>query len=239
MILRTLTLAAALAAVAAPALAQSSEPETVLGNYGLSSWSFSASAGTDNRSKGISKTEGEGFVGFSAEWTSASGLFYVSPAAETIKSSIHSELEVELGAGVRPEFMGFDLDINATHKWQVDANPGTDDSAWEFTGDVKRSIGPASARLRLQYSPDGFGATEAWTWIEGRLGWEFTDRLKGTAAVGRREQDNSVDYSAWNVGVAYDLTDDLEFDLRWYDTDAGVPTETYDSALVAAINVYF
>ena len=37
--------------------------------------------------------------GFSAEWTSASGLFYVAPATETIKSSLHSELEVELGAG--------------------------------------------------------------------------------------------------------------------------------------------
>lgn len=239
MILRTLTLAAALFALAAPAFAQSGEDGEVLANYGGSGWSYSATAGTDNRSKGISKSEGEGFVGFAAEWTSADGLFYVSPVAETVKSSIHSELEVELSAGVRPEFMGFDLDINAAHKWQVDADPGADNTAWEFTGDVKRSIGPASARLRLQYSPDGLGATEAWTWVEGRIGWEFSNRLSGTAAVGRRGQDNSVDYSAWNAGITYDLTDNLDFDLRWYDTDAGVPTETYDSALVAAISVYF
>lgn len=239
MILRTLPLAAVLAAVALPAFAQNDPFNDPVVQASRDAWSFSATAGTDNRSKGLSKTEGEGFVGFSAEWTSASGLFYVSPAAETIKSSLHSELEVELGAGIRPEFMGFDLDLNATHKWQVDANPGTDDSAWEFTGDVKRSIGPASARLRLQYSPDGFGGTEEWTWVEGRLGWEFTDRMKGTAAVGRREQDNSVDYSAWNAGITYDLTDTLELDVRWYDTDASVPTEQYDSALVAVINVYF
>lgn len=237
--IRHFALAAALAAVAAPAFAQSEPTEEILANYGTSSWSFSGTAGTDNRSKGVSKSDGEGFVGFAAEWTSESGLFYVSPAAETIKSSIGSELEVEVGAGIRPEFLGFDLDLNATHKWQVDANPGADDSAWEFTGDVKRSIGPASARLRLQYSPDGFGGTEEWTWVEGRLGWEFNDRLKGTAAVGRREQDNSVDYSAWNAGVTYDLTDKLELDVRWYDNDAGVPTEQYDSALVAVINVYF
>jgi len=229
MILRTLPLIAALA-VATPVLAQEAPRDA---------WSFSASAGTDNRSKGISKTEGEGFVGFSAEWTSVSGLFYAGPGAETIKSSIHSELEVELGAGMRPEFMGFDLDLNATHKWQVDADPAADNTAWEFTGDVKRSIGPASARLRLQYSPDGFGATEAWTWVEGRIGWGFSDRLNGTAAVGRREQGNRVGYSAWDAGVTWDLTEDLELDLRWYDTDAGVSTETYDSALVAAINVYF
>lgn len=230
MILRTLSLAAAVAALALPALAQETPRDP---------WSFSAGATTDNRSKGISKSDGDASVWASAEWESADGLFYAGPGFETIKSSIGSELEIELNAGVRPEFLGFDLDISATHKWQVDANPGTDDAAWEFTGDIKRSIGPASARLRLQYSPDGFGGTEEWTWVEGRLGWEFTDKLKGTAAVGRREQDNSVDYSAWNAGITYDLTDNLEFDLRWYDTDAGIPTNQYDSALVAGISVYF
>lgn len=236
--IRYLSIAAMLAAVATPAFAQSEPTEEILANYG-SSWSFSATAGTDNRSKGISKTEGEGYVGLAAEWTSASGLFYVAPAAETIKSAIHAELEVELGAGVRPEFMGFDLDINATHKWQVGANPGMDDAAWEFTSDIKRSIGPASARLRLQFSPNGLGVADEWTWVEGRIGWAFTNNLRGTAAFGRREQDNSVDYSAWNAGITYDLTENLDLDVRWYDTDAGVPTETYDSALVAAINVYF
>ena len=86
-------------------------------------WSFSAGAASDNRSKDASKSDGDPFVWGAAEWESDSGLFYVSPAAETIKSG-GSELEVELAGGVRPQWAGFDFDLNVAHKWRVDANPG-------------------------------------------------------------------------------------------------------------------
>src|SRR5690606_26579673 len=163
---------------------------------------------------------------------------YAGPSFETIRSS-GSELEVALNAGVRPELAGFDLDLNVKHKWQVDSNPGADDDAWEFTADVKRSIGPASGRVRLQYSPDSTGSTEAWTWVEAQVGWDFTTRLYGSAAVGRREQDNSVDYTGYNVGVNYALTRNLEAELRWYGTDADVPGEQYADSLVAGLSFAF
>jgi uncharacterized protein (TIGR02001 family) len=232
--LRTLTTSAiaatALLACAVPAAAQ----DTPAG-----SWSFALGAVTDNRSKGASKSDGEAAVWGEAEWESASGLFYAGPGFQTIKSSSGSELELAVGAGVRPEFAGFDLDLNLTHKYQVDAASGYDDDAWEVTADVKRSIGPASARLRLQYSPDGTGSTEAWTWVEARVGWDFTPKLRGTAALGRREQDNSLDYTAWNAGFTYDLTDRLEGELRYYATDANVPGEQYAETVVLGLSVAF
>lgn len=234
--LRTLTTAAAAAtallACASGAAAQDAAPEH--GN-----WSFAFGAATDNRSKEASKSDGEGYVWGSAEWESASGLFYAGPGFETIKSSTGAELEVELGGGVRPEFAGFDFDLNATFKQQIEADPGADDNAWEFTADVKRSIGPASGRVRLQHSPDGTGSTEAWTWYEARLGWAFTDKLEATASIGRREQDNSIDYTGWNAGFTYALTKNLEADLRYHATDADVPGEQYADALVAGISVAF
>lgn len=228
--IRTLSTAAALAllAAAAPAAAQDA----------AGSWTFVVGAATDNRSKAASKSDGDAFVWGEAEWESASGMFYAGPSFETIKSS-GSELEVALNAGVRPEFAGFDLDLNVKHKWQVDANPGADDDSWEFTADVKRSIGPASGRIRLQYSPDSTGATEAWTWIEARLGWDFTDKLYASAAVGRREQENSVDYTGYDVGLNYALTRNLEAELRWYGTDADVPGEQYADSLVAGLSLAF
>lgn len=230
--IRSLTTVAVLAACAAatPAFAQDAA--------GYGRWSFGLGAETDNRSKEASKSNGEASVWGTAEWESADGFLYVSPAFDTI-DSIGSNLEVQLSAGIRPQVAGFDLDLSATHKWYVDANPGSDDDAWEFTGDVRRSIGPAKARLRVQYSPDSTGASKAWTWVEGRIGWDFTPRLSGTASIGRREQETSVDYTGWNVGMTYDLTDHLEFDLRWHDTDADVPGEQYKGALVAGIAVYF
>lgn len=229
--IRTLTTAAALALLAAPAAAQDPAPAS-------GSWSFVVGAATDNRSKAASKSDGEPFVWGEAEWESASGLFYAGPSFETVKAS-GSELEVALNAGVRPEFAGFDLDLNVKHKWLVDAAPGADADAWEFTADVKRSIGPASGRLRLQYSPDSTGATEAWTWAEARLGWDFTDKLYASAAIGRREQDNSIDYTGYDVGLNYALTRNLEAELRWYGTDADVPGEQYADSLVAGLSLAF
>lgn len=230
--IRTLTTTAAalaLLSAAAPAAAQDAAP---------GSWTFVVGAGTDNRSKAVSKSDGDPFVWGEAEWESASGMFYAGPSFETIRSS-GSELEVALNGGVRPQFAGFDLDLNVKHKWQVDADPGADADAWEFTADVKRSIGPASGRIRLQYSPDGAGASEAWTWAEARLGWDFTDRLYASAAIGRREQDNSVDYTGYDVGLNYALTRNLEAELRWYGTDADVPGEQYADSLVAGVSFAF
>ena len=232
--LRTLTTAGVLAttllAFAVPAAAQ---------DAAAGSWAFAVGAGTDNRSKGASKSDGDAYVWGEAEWENASGLLYGGAGFQTIKSSSGSDLEVEAGFGVRPELAGFDLDLNATYKSQIDAVAGYDDTAWELTADIKRSIGPASGRVRFQYSPDGMGGTEAWTWVEARLGWDFTNKLEGTAAIGRREQDNSLDYTAWNAGVTYALTDNLDADVRYYATDADVPGEQYADSLVAAISLAF
>ena len=227
--LRILTTAAvsALLLAAAPAMAQDA-----------GKWSFQAGAATANRSKDASKSDGEPFVWAGAEWESADGFFYAGPGFETIKAG-GSELELELGGGIRPQWAGFDFDLNATHKWRVDADPGQDADAWEFTADMKRSIGPARARVRLQHSPDGTGSTKAWTWASFQAGWDFTDKLSASAEIGRREQDNSIDYTGYNIGVTYALTRNLEAELRWHGTDADVPGEQYADALVAGIAVAF
>jgi len=155
-----------------------------------------------------------------------------------VKSS-GSDLEVAVSAGLRPQIAGFDFDLSAKHKWLVDADPGTDDGSWEFTADMMRSIGPARGRLRLQHSPDNLGASEAWTWYEAQLGWDFTHKLSASAAIGRREQETSLDYTGYNIGVSYALTPAAELDLRWYGTDAEVPGEQYSDALVAGISFAF
>lgn len=201
-------------------------------------WSFAAGAATDNRSKDASKSDGAPFVWGEAEWESASGLFYGKGGLETIDSG-GSKLENELVVGVRPEFGGFDFDLSAAHKYRFDADPGYDDDAWEFTADMKRSIGPASARLRLQHSPDGTGSTKAWTWVAARGGWDFTDKLNVSAEIGRREQDNSVDYTGWNIGGTYALTPKVDLELRYHDTDVDVPGEQYASGLVAGVSFAF
>ena len=233
--LKVLPAALLLSLAATSAWAQGPEPSPP---PALGSWAFAFGAASDNRSKDVSKSDGNPYVFAEAEWTSADGLFYAAPSIETIKAG-GSEAEVELAAGFRPEVAGFDLDLKAAYKSRLGADAGYDHDTVEFTGHASRSIGPANARLQVQYSPDATGSTKAFTWIEARLGWAFTDQLEGTAAVGRREQENSIDYTGWNAGVTYAVRENLEFDLRWYDTDADVPGEQYEGELVAGVSVYF
>ena len=66
-------------------------------------WAFAVGAGTDNRSKGASKSDGDAYVWGEAEWENASGLIYGGAGFQTIKSSSGSDLEVEVGFGLRPD----------------------------------------------------------------------------------------------------------------------------------------
>lgn len=233
--LRNLTLCTLLAGTA---LGLSALPAAAQDYVPAGKWNFGAGVATDNRSKNASKSDGKASVSGYAEWESADGLFYAGPAFETIKAG-GSDIEAELNGGVRPQWGGFDFDFNVAHKWRLDANPGYDDAAWEFTADMKRSIGPASARLQLQHSPDGAGSVKQWTWVSARGGWDFTDKLNVSAEIGYRDQTNSVSYTGWNIGGSYLITQNMEVDLRYHDTDADESSNQYASAVVASINFSF
>jgi uncharacterized protein (TIGR02001 family) len=202
-------------------------------------WSVSFGAATDYRSKGLSKTQGDPYAWGQVEWQSDDEQLYVELGAARVKQSFGSELETELRAGFRPEFGGFSFDFNAMYRDYPDANPGADDDYWEFSADASRSIGPVSGRLRVQYSPDNAGASHAFTYVEGRAGYRLTRKLRATAALGHRDTQDSIDYTAWNVGLDYRVDDNVGLDLRWYDTDCDGLSPQYDHALVAAVNFGF
>ena len=213
-------------------------PAPVLAQDIPGEFSFDFAAGTDNRSKGASKSEGDPFGLAAIEWSVSD--FYVAAEGESIDHSTGSQFEAEINAGWRPEAAGFEFDFNAAHKWYLDARPGTDDAAWEFTADVSRDLTDrVDARLRFQYSPDSAGGTRSWTWVEARGRMRVHERVRVSAAVGRREQVNSRDYTAWNIGADFRLTDFASVDLRYYDTDVDNPSATYEDAVVAVLNIGF
>ena len=231
--LRTALLAAAIVGLSAPAVSAQDTGFSLPDGFGVE-----IGAGTDNRSKHASKTNGDAYAYGIVDWV-PSDQIYVSGSVEGVDSN-GADWETKLLVGWTPQFAGFDFDINAAHKWLVDPIPGTDEDAWEFTANMSRSVGPASARLQYQYSPDSTGSTGSFSYVEARVGWEFTPRLEGTAAVGRREQRNSIDYTGWNVGATYALTQNLDLDVRYYDTDVDIPADDkYDDTVVAEIRLAF
>lgn len=232
MIRPLLTASALLASVVLPASAASAQSE------GAGRWSFEVGAATDNRSKDVSKTQTEGHIFGSAIWESADQRFYVRPSFEGVRGN-GADVEARVTAGFTPEAYGYQFDFNVAYLNRVDADPGFDQDAWELTGNISRSIGPATGRLQVQYSPDPAGAATSFVWVEARVGWDFTDRLSGSTAVGRREQNGAPDYTGWNAGLTLGLTDALDLDVRYYDTNTHDQGRQYRDGLVAEVSYAF
>ena len=202
-----------------------------------SHWSFEVGAGTDNRSKGASKSGSDPYVFGDVQWNGANG-FYADAEFETIDSS-GSSVETEVEAGWQYSALGFEFDTSASHKWRLGAVAGHDDAAWEYQFDVIKDFGAVDTRVRIEHSPDGLGSTRASTWVEGRVRFPLAERLKASVTLGLREQDKAPDYTGWNAGVAWALTDTTALDLRWHGTDAQDQGDQYEDALVASILVSF
>lgn len=202
-----------------------------------SHWSFELGAGTDNRSKGASKSGNAPYVFGEVQWNASNG-FYADLEFETIDSS-GSRVETEAEAGWQYSALGLDFDTSVSHKWRLGAVPGHDDAAWEYQFDVIKDFGAVDTRFRVEHSPDGLGSTQASTWVEGRVRFPLADRLKASATLGSREQDNGPDYTGWNAGVAWALTDTTSVDLRWHGTDIEEQGEQYENALVASMLIAF
>lgn len=219
----------ALATCPAAALAQSETDDR---------WSFELGGATDNRSKNVSKTGNDGHVFGSATWESADRPFYAGPAFEGVQSA-GSNVELAFAGGFAPEAFGFEFDFNLAYLNRVGAEAGYDEDALELTADMRRAIGPAWGNLQVQYAPDAAGETQSFVWVEAELGWEFTNRLSGSAAVGRREQVGAPDYTGWNAGLTWGLTDAVDVDVRYFDTNAHREGETYQDTVVAEVRFAF
>lgn len=199
-----------------------------------SRWSFDLGAATDNRSKNVSKTGNDGHVFGSATWESADRRFYVGPSFEGVQAG-DSNVEVKFAGGYAPEAFGYQFDFNLAYLNRLDAGSAYDEDAWELTTNISRDIGPASGNLQIQYSPDAAGATKSFVWVEAELGWEFNDRLSSSAAIGRREQVGAPDYTGWNAGLTFGVTDKIDVDVRYHDTNAHSAGKTYRDAIVAEV----
>ena len=224
------------ATVFALALATAAVPCVAVAQTG--SWKVSVGAGSDNRARDASKSNGESYVWGRALWNSPSGLFYAGPAVETLNMGGADE-GYALMTGIRPSFGGFEIDIQSSYKALIDASKGYDDGTFEAKIDLSRKIGDMKTRLRAEYSPDGLGATKEWTWVSAQVTHPLTRTLNASAELGYRDQKNNISYTGYNVGVTYAVTSKMGLDLRWHGTDANIPGEQHNDRVVASVTYGF
>jgi uncharacterized protein (TIGR02001 family) len=199
--------------------------------------SGTAQLATDYMSKGTSKNAREPAASGSLE--ASWGDLYLGTWGSDAVTFQGGDAELHLYAGVRPELAGFKWDLRAMAKTITGTADGVQETYVELRVDASRPLGPLKARVRVEYSPDNYGATEQAWWVEGQLAYALHERVTASAALGRREQDGGADYTAWNAGAQVAITDRVALDLRWYDTDSHELGRAYAGQAVAAISLRF
>lgn len=212
-----------------PAAAFAGDPDPITGQIGVAS---------EYTGKGLGKSNEDPAAFGSVRWQP--NAFYVNAFISEATSSRGADSEFILSAGYERELGDWDVDFVVMHRQMLNETNGVDSSYVEVQGDISRALtSRVSARFRVNYSPDGYGATEAAWWTEAQATFKLTSNDKVSAAYGLRRLDGGNDYDAWNVGVKHKFTPAISGDLRWYDTDSHELGSRYDGRLVASISYSF
>lgn len=219
------TLAAGLFGLAAPASAQSDVD--VAWNVGVVS---------DYVFRGFSQTGEDPAIQGGVDLTS--GSFYAGAWASNVDFGDDTDAEIDLYGGYRTEAGGFALDFGVIGYLYVGEPDGADYNYAEFKAAASRAVGPATFGAAVYYSPDFFGVDDEATYAEVNAAFSPAPKWTVSGALGKQWLDVSDDYTTWNVGVGYALTDKVGLDVRYHDTDVdGVPGA--EDRIVGAVKLTF
>lgn len=225
---KTLALATAIGALSAsPALAQDDGP----------TFEFNIGAATDYVFRGVSNTDENPQVFGGADATM--GLFYAGVWVSNVDYDDGTDAEVDIYAGIAPTLGAVSFDFGALYYAYVDAPSGADYNYLELSATASIPLGSATLGTGLYYVPNSYGGVDTSMYYEINGAYSVTDKLSFSAALGRQTFDGPGDYTTWNVGAGYALTDNLGVDLRYHDTDKHSFGKVYDSRVVLSLEVTF
>lgn len=185
--------------------------------------------------RGVSQTDGA--PAFQAGVDVDYGGFYAGAWASSVDFGDSTDAEVDLYGGYRIEAAGFAIDLGAAAFIYVDPPAGSGSDYLEFKAEASRAIGPATLGAAVYYSPDFYGADERAVYVEANAAWALTSRWTLSGAVGHQSLDVGDDYLTWNAGAAFALSDHVEVDVRYHDTDEDDVLS--DGRIVAGLKLSF
>lgn len=218
--------AAAVAALIATASASTASAQDVSFNVGVTS---------DYVFRGLSQTDESPALQAGVDVTFESG-FYAGAWASNVDFFDDTDAEVDVYGGYRTEVSGFALDFGLVGYFYINEPSGADYNFVEFKAAASRAVGPVTLGAVVYYTPDYSGGIDDATYVEANAAWAFADKFTATAAVGNQDFDG-FDYTTWNAGVAYALTDKISLDGRYHDTDVDTPLS--DERFVASVKYTF
>jgi len=222
------------AALAASAFAGLFAPAAMAQETG---WSFEVEAASEYISKGTGKSDGNPALQLDAAYDF--GPVTTGFWASNAKVSQGGDAELQLYAATEHELGPVTIDLRGMLKHMPGTDDGFQDTWFEARADATLPVAGTDLRLRVEYSPDNYAATDAAWWIEAQASRKLAENWEVSAAYGAREQDGGADYRAWNAGVTWQAMDRLALDLRWYDTDSHERGENYEGRVFVSATVAF
>ncbi len=222
----TCALSATLLAGAAPVLAQE-----VSFNLGFQS---------DYAVRGVSQTDGDPSVFGGADATL--GQAYVGLWASNVSfpGDPDTSAEIDLYGGWRTTRGAWTLEAGGVAYLYAGQPSGAAYDFVEAKLAASRTQGPWTMGAIVFASPDFFGASEGEAvYVEANTAVRLTPRLAISAALGRQSVSSDYDYTSWNAGVTWNVTDTIALDLRGWDTDEHGFGEIYRPRVAAALKATF
>ena len=202
---------------------------------------FNVGAATDYVFRGVSQTRGRGEAFGGADVT-LGRIGYAGAWLSNVDFGDSTKLEYDLYAGVRPVVGPVTLDLGAIRYGYGNVPHGADWNYWEVKAAGSMGLGPATVGAALFYSPNATGPGKVQSYyyeLNGSLPIR-SSRFVLSGAVGRESLQGPGDYTTWDAGVGYALTDKLGLDLRYWDTDAPKAFgKNYKARVVASIKATF
>ncbi len=197
--------------------------------------SFNAGIASDYAFRGVSQTMEDPAVQAGVDVTN--GMFYTGAWASNVDfGDGETDAEIDLYAGVRPQFAGLNWDMGVVGYLYTGQPDGADYSYAELKAAASRNVGKATLGAAVYYSPDFFGAAEdEATYAEINASLPAFERVTVSGAVGHQWVSSDFDYVTWNLGAAWQATDHLAVDLRYHDTDGHDFGQTYDSRVILSL----
>jgi uncharacterized protein (TIGR02001 family) len=216
-----LALAAAVGSLALAGAAQAQEDDGI-------SFAFNLGANTDYVFRGFSQTDSDPSVFGGVDATV--GLAYAGVWVSNVDFFDSTDAEFDIYAGVKPTVGAATLDLGVIYYGYVDKGASNYDY-WEFKAAASVPAGPATLGVAAYYSPNFFGAIDDALYLEANASATIPEtKFSVSGAIGRQQVEGPVDYTTWNVGVGYALTDHVSFDVRYWDTNVSSAIDPADLA---------
>lgn len=226
-----LSLAAAAAALALGGVAQAEDRPLGL--------ALNAGVASDYVFRGISQTDNNPQV-FGGADISFAGIGYAGVWGSNVDFNNGTDAEYDVYVGFKPTLGSATFDFAAIRYGYINSPSRSNQDYWEFKGAVSAPAGPVTLGAAVFYSPEFFGKTGDAVYYEGNIAAAIPEtKFSVSGALGYQDVSYAGDYTTWNAGVAYAITDHVSLDVRYWDTDAHSFGKIYDHRAVATLKAVF